>query len=67
MRGLFRLIAIEPKWVNFAFGAPAWEQLMGGDGVIFRFWLFTGGYKETSFTLGGAARAIAAVIEGNGR
>lgn len=60
----------EPKWVNFL----VWHgkrddglandllQLMEGNSVVFRYYLSTGGYKETSFSLNGAGPAIAEAI-----
>lgn len=57
----FTLIVVEPKWVNFLFTSPAQEQFVKGEAVVFRFWLFTGGYKDTTFTLLGVTEAIARV------
>lgn len=61
------LYAWEPKWVNFR----VWhgretegrsrdlKELMTGSSVVFRYFLSTGGYKETTFSLAGAGPAIA--------
>ena len=61
------LYAWEPRWVNFfiwhgkeAEGrAGALRELMSGQTVVFRYTLGSGGYKETTFPLLGAAQAIA--------
>ena len=37
-------------------------QLMEGERVVFRYYLSTGGYKDTSFTLKGASSVIAEAI-----
>jgi len=58
--------AWEPKWVNFLVwhGKEAegrskmLNELMQGTSVVFRYYLFTGGYKETTFSLSGAGPAI---------
>ncbi len=60
----------EPKWVNFRIWhgneddgiADSLIELMEGDSVIFRYYLSTGGYKDTSFTLSGASQAISEAI-----
>ena len=65
----------EPGWVNFRMwdGEHAGDrdptksvnlitELMEGNKVIFRYYLSTGGYKETTFTLNGAATAIAKAL-----
>lgn len=60
----------EPKWVNFQIWHGKEEegigktlvQLMEGETVVFRYYLSTGGYKDTSFSLEGAASAIAEAI-----
>jgi hypothetical protein len=60
----------EPKWVNFLIWhgkedegiAKSLVQLMEGKTVVFRYYLSTGGYKDTSFSLKGAAPAIAEAI-----
>jgi hypothetical protein len=60
-------LSSEPKWINF----PIWHgkeaegrsavlnELMQGTSVVFRYYIFTGGYKETTFSLTGAGPAIA--------
>ena len=56
-----------PKWVNFLIwhGKPEEGltdkliELMEGQKLIVRYYLFTGGYKDTAFTLKGSAPAIA--------
>jgi hypothetical protein len=60
----------EPKWVNFLIWhgkadegvANDLVQLMEGQKVVFRYYLSTGGYKDTTFTLKGAASAISHAI-----
>lgn len=59
----------EPRWVNFRIyhgeGPPSsgtLHQLMTGEQVVFRYYLFTGGHKETQFSLSGAKRAIDATL-----
>lgn len=60
----------EPQWVSFVIWhgqqkkaiAQDLIQLMKGDRVVFRNYLSTGGYKETAFTLDGAASAISKAI-----
>lgn len=61
-----QLYSWSPKWVNFAF----WQgnedegingkivELMEGEKILFRYYLFTGGFKDTTFELKGAAEAI---------
>lgn len=57
---------VKPKWLNwlvFHGDGPAnrgtLRDIMEGTRVIFRYFLFTGGYKETSFSLVGAKAVIA--------
>lgn len=60
----------EPKWVNFLIWhgktdegiANNLVQLMEGNKVVFRYYLSTGGYKDTSFSLEGADSAISEAI-----
>ncbi len=60
----------EPKWINFQIGGWRGEDrlatplihLMTGQKILFRYYLSTGGYKETSFTLAGAPTSIAEAI-----
>jgi hypothetical protein len=60
----------EPKWVNFLLWhgkedegiANDLVQLMEGEKVAFRYYLSTGGYKDTTFSLKGAATAISGAI-----
>jgi len=62
--------AWEPKWVNFLIWhgkesegrSKTLDQLMQGKSVVFRYHLFTGGYKETTFSLDGAGPAIASAL-----
>lgn len=59
-----------PKWVNFLIWhgdekegiADDLIQLMEGNVIVFRYYLSTGGYKDTSFPLNGAAAAISEAI-----
>ncbi|GMR18628.1 MAG: hypothetical protein BMS9Abin33_1058 [Gammaproteobacteria bacterium] len=59
-----------PKWVNFRIWhgkedegiANELVQLMEGNNIVFRYYLSTGGYKDTSFSLKGAASAISGAI-----
>ena len=59
-----------PKWVNFLIWhgkqaegiATELVQLMEGEKVVFRYFMFTGGYKDTSFSMKGAASAISEAI-----
>lgn len=56
----------EPKWVqwqiyhgqNEVVSDGSLYELMSGGSVVFRYYLPTGGYKETSFTLEGSRDAI---------
>jgi len=67
MGGGVQAFAWEPKWVNFlvwhgneAGGrSKMLNELMQGTSVVFRYYLFTGGYKETTFSLTDAGPAIA--------
>ena len=60
----------KPKWVNFLIWhgkedegiANDLVQLMEGQKVVFRYYLSIGGYKDTSFTLKGAASTISEAI-----
>lgn len=62
--------AWEPKWVNFLIWhgkesegrSKNLDQLMQGKSVVFRYYLFTGGYKETTFPLDGAGPVIASAL-----
>ncbi len=65
------LIQLQPKWVNWRIfagegeGVPsrgALRDLMDGTSVVFRYFLFTGGFRETSLSLAGAKAAIASAI-----
>lgn len=57
----------EPKWVNFLIWhgkesegrSKTLDQLLQGKIIVFRYYLFTGGYKETIFSLDRAGPAIA--------
>lgn len=61
----------KPKWVHFLLWhgegrtavAGTLRDLMDGDQVVFRYFLFTGGYKETRFSLEGAKEAIAEALD----
>jgi hypothetical protein len=63
----------EPKWVNFLVwhgkeseGRSATiDQLMLGKSLTVRYYLFTGGHKETTFTLANARQAITAALSIN--
>lgn len=65
----------EPKWVNFLIWHGKEEeglstslvQIMEGQSIVFRYYLSTGGYKDTRFTLQGAASTIAETIGINER
>lgn len=67
MRLGIEAFAWEPKWINFLIWhgkesegrSHNLRQLMQGETIVFRYHLFTGGYKETSFSLEGAGPAIA--------
>ncbi len=60
----------EPKWINFLMWHGKEDEglsenlvnLMEGEKVVFRYHLSTGGYKDTTFSLEGAASAIAEAI-----
>jgi len=60
----------EPKWVNFLIWHGEKDEgiakdlihLMEGQNVVFRYYLSTGGFKDTSFSLKGAAPAISEAI-----
>ncbi|SDP82511.1 hypothetical protein SAMN04488595_1326 [Ralstonia sp. 25mfcol4.1] len=69
IRGISDMVSREPKWINFLVwhgkGQPLTGTLrdfMEGRKVTFRFYLATGGSKETTFDLGGAKEAIAQAI-----
>lgn len=61
----------EPKWVNFM----VWDgklhngtrgtidDIMVGKSLVFRYYVFTGGYKEARFSLDGARDAISKALE----
>ena len=61
-----RPIFEEPKWVQFLVwhGSDPYPtsgtlfDLMHGQRIVFRYYLFTGGYKETEFSLDGAHDAV---------
>ena len=65
-------VAAEPKWVHFdarladaAFpdGVPRLiRRLQGGSRVLVRYYLATGGFQETTFSLVGARKAIASAL-----
>tara|TARA_Y100000031_G_scaffold144424_1_gene175857 strand:+ start:151 stop:702 length:552 start_codon:yes stop_codon:yes gene_type:complete len=68
------LYSQEPKWCNFILSAvekknrdtiSGWvlEEFAKGEKIVFRYWLFTGGYKETSFSISGADKAILEVLK----
>jgi hypothetical protein len=60
----------EPRWINFSIwhGKEAegrsvkLKELMSGQTAVFRYYLGTGGYKETSFSLEGAGPVIAEAL-----
>lgn len=62
--------AWEPKWVNFLIWhgkesegrSKTLDQLMQGKTIVFRYYLFTGGYRETEFSLDGAGTVIASAL-----
>jgi hypothetical protein len=62
--------AWEPKWVNFLIWhgkesegrGETLNQLMQGKFIVFKYFLFTGGNKDATFTLEGAGPAIADVL-----
>jgi len=63
------MVQSEPKWVNVRVWHGKGEPLTGtlrnfmeGGEVIFRYWLFTGGYKETTFDIRGGKHAIAEAL-----
>jgi hypothetical protein len=65
-----RTFEAEPKWVNFRIfhgegpaNTGALRRMMEGTQIVFRYSLFTGGYKETTFDLRGAKEAIAAALD----
>lgn len=59
----------EPKWVSLKIfhgqGKPDGSllaQIMNGEKILVRYYLFTGGFKETEFQLAGAQAAIESAI-----
>ncbi|MEL0630731.1 hypothetical protein [Psychromonas aquatilis] len=60
-----------PKWVNFLIWHGKSEEgisvdlglIMKGDTILFRYYLSTGGFKETTFSLNGASAAISEAID----
>lgn len=71
VRGITSRVTLEPKWINFmvwngkvdAGRSEELIELSDGTAVTFRYFLFTGGYSETTFPLQGAAPAIAEAID----
>ncbi|MBK8095053.1 MAG: hypothetical protein IPK32_24565 [Verrucomicrobiaceae bacterium] len=64
-----RLFVSKPKWLNFLVyhgeGEPKTGHLrdiMDGKAMIIRYWLLSGGHRETTFDLIGAKQAIAAAL-----
>lgn len=65
-----QIFAWEPKSVTFIIWhgkevegrSETLNQLMQGTSLVFRYYLFTGGYKETTFSLSGAGPAIAEAL-----
>lgn len=61
----------QPGWVNFILWhgdeaeglGGAILQFMTGEEVLFRYWLGTGGYKDTRFSLRGARAIISEALE----
>jgi len=61
----------EPKWVNFLMWhgkldegiAPQLESIMNGKKIVVRYFLITGGYKETTFSLDNAMKAITKALD----
>jgi hypothetical protein len=61
----------KPKWVNFRIWhgnknegmAQNLRHLMTGKEIVFRYYLFSGGYKDTSFSLKGAGPVISKTID----
>ena len=70
VRGTASRATQEPKWINFmvwngkvdAGRSEELIELSNGTAVTFRYFLFTGGYSETTFPLQGASPAIAEAI-----
>lgn len=66
-----KLYEWKPKWVNFMLWhgkksdgvADDLRKLMIGKEIVFRYYLFTGGYKDTSFSLKGAGPVISKTID----
>lgn len=63
-------VEMEPKWaiwkIFHGFGTPTegpLRDLMDGNSVLVRYHLFTGGYLESRFSLGGAQKAIAEALQ----
>lgn len=60
----------EPGFVNFVIWhgveaqgrSPLLQQLLTGEQLVVRYWLSTGGYKDTAFSLAGAGPAIAEAL-----
>lgn len=63
----------EPRWFNLYIWAGVeedgrskiFENIMSGNSILIRYYLTTGGYEETSFSLNGAAEKIAAALKIN--
>ncbi|UTJ05375.1 hypothetical protein [Arcobacter roscoffensis] len=62
----------KPKWINFILGKSKDEQmlktinlknLMNGSVLKVRYFISTGGYKDTSFTLKGSSKVIKEILE----
>lgn len=63
---------VEPKWINFKISIPVeiksdirgnLKDLIEGNKIVFRYYLSTGGSKETTISLTGAQKAIYEVLD----
>lgn len=61
-----------PKWVNFTLWSgrdekisPTLKQIMSSNKIVFRYYLATGGYKETEFSLSGAKKSLMKSLDMN--
>lgn len=71
VRDLSSSTTLKPKWINFMVWSGKIDagrseeliELSDGTAVTFRYFLFTGGYSETTFSLQGAAPVIAEAID----
>lgn len=67
-----KFVIESPKFINFSFWGGSIDRICGnladlihGEKLIVRYWLFTGGYKEVIFDITGGSDAILKAVGGN--